>query len=156
MLLGYTSLIGPLSAADADRFVREWNTVAELLAIPRTQLWETAAELRAYVEDQLQAGVVAPVAASRAAARTVLAPPMPWPVLAPMAGVLDFMTTGFLPGGLRRAYGLAWPSSAERCFSRLCALVRGLHGILPRRLRVAPAFDLACRRLATSAALTER
>jgi uncharacterized protein (DUF2236 family) len=156
MLLGYQTLIAPLPRRQADRFVREWNAVGALLSLPRTCLWQTADELRAYVDGRMAAGVVAPVPASHIAARTVLRPPFPWPGLEPVSAALGFITAGFLPAPLRRAYGRSWSSLDERWFRDLCRLSRRLHPYLPRRLRVSPIYDLALQRLGSGPGLTDR
>jgi uncharacterized protein (DUF2236 family) len=146
MLLGYTTLIGPLDRRRADRFVREWNVVGDLLMLPHARLWQTAAELRAYVDGQIAAGVVTPVPASRVAARTVLQPPFPWPGLQPVSDALGFITAGLLPAALRSGYGIPWSARQERSFRAVCCLSRRLHPYLPRRLRMSPIYDLAQRR----------
>ncbi len=147
MLLGYETLVKPLPRPDADRFVEEWNVVGELLSLPRTCLWATAAALRAYLEERMASGMVAPVAASRRAARTVLHPPFPWPGLEPASQALGFMSAGFLPASVRRDYDIAWSALQVRYFRDLCRLSRRLHPYLPRRLRASPIYDLAQQRL---------
>ncbi len=146
MLVGYQALVGPLARAKQDQFVREWNRVGEALALPADRLWQTAADLRAYVRHQTNALVVTPVEGSRRAAATVLRPPFPWPVLSPASPALAFMTAGFLPAPLRCGYGLAWSRRDERVFQNACALLRRLHHVLPRRFKVAPLYDLAAGR----------
>jgi uncharacterized protein (DUF2236 family) len=147
MLLGYQALIGRLTRAECDRFVREWDSVASLLGVRPAHPWRTSSDLYAYVDAQMAAGLVHPVESSRLAGRTVLNPPFPWPGLRPASHLLAFMTAGFLPPPLRGGYQLSWTATDQRVFDDLCAVSRALHPHLPRRLRMSPLYDLARQRL---------
>jgi len=146
-LVSYESLLGRLSQADVDRFVREWNAVAELLGVLPSEPWRSRNELDAYVEGQIASGIVRPVPAAVRAARVVLAPPLPWPALAPVARTIAFLTTGSLHPRLRAGYGLRWTSEREALYRFVCTATRRAAVTLPRRLRVSPLYDLARTRL---------
>src|SRR6202521_1621636 len=50
MLAAHDALVGSLSAAERDAFVREWDAVARIMGLPRRRCWPDAAALRGYVE----------------------------------------------------------------------------------------------------------
>ena len=146
ILVVFETLVGPLATPERDQFVREWTTVGELLNVGPAAQWSTAAALGSYVADQIARGTVAPVAVSKGAARTVLRPPMPWPVLGPLSLPSGFLTTGLLPEALRNGYGCRWTSRDQRLFRITCSTLRMIHPLLPRRLRVSPLSDSARKR----------
>ncbi len=94
---------GGLSAADSDRYVSEMVRMAELVGTPPELVPTSVAALRVYFRTVEL--VSSPI--SRAAARTVLAPPLP-ARLRPVWAVLDAAAIGLLPRQVRRLYGLPW------------------------------------------------
>lgn len=94
---------GGLSAADADRYVAEMVRMAELVGTPAALVPTSVAALRVYFRTVEL--VSSPT--SRAAARTVLAPPLP-ARLRPVWAVLDAAAIGLLPRQARRLYGFPW------------------------------------------------
>lgn len=125
---------GGLCEADADRYVAEMVRMAELVGTPAELCPTSVAALRVYFRSVEL--VSSPV--SRAAARTVLAPPLP-PKFRPLWAVLDAAVVGLLPAQARRLYGLPWvPAPAERPVQAAFAALFGT-----AKLVIPPAPDRA-------------
>jgi uncharacterized protein (DUF2236 family) len=155
LLVSYEALVGPLSVGAQNRVVRESQAVGERMGIDRSALWSDAPALRAYVAGQVACGSVRVVPASAQAARVVLRPPLPWPGLDRLSGVLSFMTAGLLPAAVRRGYGIRWTRRHERLHGLVCGAVRATHPVLPRRLRISRPYEIATGRLAGGGRLSE-
>ena len=135
MLVSHDAFVGGLSTRDADRFVREWDAVAALMGVPAGMLWRDRSELSAYVADSVSSGVVAPGAGSRLVAQTVLDPPVGSAGLRAAFDVLGFTTVGLLPSAVRRGYEIRWTPAHAGAHVALRSTIRGLHPVLPPRLR---------------------
>lgn len=61
---------------------------------------------------------------------------------------LELMTTGLLPGKLRRQYGLSWGLGDRATFTASLAAIAPAWRLLPQRLRLLPAYVDAERRVA--------
>ncbi|MFN2465636.1 MAG: oxygenase MpaB family protein [Candidatus Dormibacteria bacterium] len=146
LLVSHDRMVGGLTEADRDQFVREWEVVARLMGVPQRLLWPDHATLRRYVERQLGRGAAHPGEGSRLVAETVLHPPLPSPVLRPLMDALAFMSVGFLPPGLRKAYGIPWTIAHAAAHRSITITLRTTRAGLPRRLRVAPIYDFALAR----------
>lgn len=146
MLVAHDALVGGLSDVDRDTFVREWDEVARLMGLPRSQCWPNAATLRSYVDKEVQRGQALPGAGSREVAETVLHPPVRSKLLRPGTDTLAFIATGLLPAQLRRGYGLSWSPAHVAAFSALARSLRLATPALPRRLRISPVYDQALAR----------
>jgi uncharacterized protein (DUF2236 family) len=103
-VFAYRSYAGRLSDADADRYVDEMVSVAELLGLPAAMAPRSLGELRDYLHGveglQLTPG-------ARESMRLILAPPMPFP-LRPLWVLPASAAVASLPRFARRMYGLAW------------------------------------------------
>jgi uncharacterized protein (DUF2236 family) len=131
----------PLTDEDADRYVAEQVTAAELIGIPRADVPSTVAALAAYFERMRPVLAVTP--AARDAYRLIMLPPMPTWVrfltpAQPAWGGLAALSVALLPRWARRMY--AWPglgitdaaaTTALRAFRQ--AMLR-----LPQRARRSP------------------
>jgi uncharacterized protein (DUF2236 family) len=146
MLVAHDALVGGLTAADRDRFVREWDAVARLMGLQQTQFWADAAALRRYVDKEVRTGQALPGAGSREVAETVLHPPISSHLLRPGMDVLALVAVGLLPPQLRRGYGLRWTPVHAAAFSALTRSLRLATPALPRRLRISPVYNLALAR----------
>ena len=146
MLTAHDSLVGGLSRGERDAFVREWDGVARLMGLPRSQCWPDAAGLRRYVEDEVRHGQALPGAGSREVAETVLHPPVRSRLLRPGTDTLAFIATGLLPSHLRRGYGLTWTPAHAAAFAALTRSLRLATPAMPRRLRISPVYDVALAR----------
>ena len=147
MLASHDALVGGLDEADADRFVREWNSVAALMGVPRDRRWRTRAELSAHVAEGIRSGWVAPGRGSREVADTVMAPPLPSRMALPAWRLMVFTMLGLLPETLREGYDITWTPLHDAAHRALCIGLRAAHPGLPRRLRVSPVYDWATRRV---------
>src|SRR5579864_1942664 len=56
MLSAHDALVGGLTDAQRDAFVREWDAVAKLMGLPRGRCWRDTAALRAYIEEEVRRG----------------------------------------------------------------------------------------------------
>lgn len=154
MLVSHDAFVGGLSAADADKFVREWGAVAALMGVPASQLWPDRAALRAYVDERVATGVVAPGAGSRLVAQTVLSPPASSAQARAAFAVLAFTTVGLLPTQVRNGYRIGWTPAHTAAHAAMRLSVRNLRLVLPERLRRSPVYDRAMGR--TQGLLRER
>ncbi len=146
MLVSHDAFVGGLSNADADTFVREWGAVAALMGVPAARLWPDRAALRAYVDERVAGGVVAPGAGSRLVAQTVLNPPASSAQARAAFAVLSFTTVGLLPPAVRSGYGIGWTPAHTAAHAAMRLSVRRLRPALPERLRRSPVYDLAMDR----------
>ena len=146
MLVAHDALVGSLTGAQRDAFVREWDAVGRLMGVPRSRCWPDAAALRRYVAREVQRGQALPGAGSREVAETVLHPPIGSAWLRPGMDALALVATGLLPPELRRGYGLAWTPAHAAAFAALTRSLRLTTAALPRRLRISPVYDLALAR----------
>ena len=146
MITAHDALVGGLTPADRDGFVREWHAVARLMHVPAALLWDSHAEMRAYVDDQITRGPVRPGAGSRLVSRTVLRPPLPSAALRPLWDVVAFTTVGMLPAALRRGYGITWTPAHDAAHRAVRLWLRGARATLPERFRVSPVHQLALLR----------
>jgi len=148
LLVTHDALVGGLDEADRDRFVDEWRSVARMLHVPARLLWRDHGALRAYLERSISRRDVAPGPGSRLVARTILHPPLPSPALRPLWDLVAFTTVGLLPGEVRRSYGMPWSPAHDAAHCALRLWLRGVHPVLPRRLRISPVYDFAGARAA--------
>jgi uncharacterized protein (DUF2236 family) len=136
--LVYELLIGPLTAAERDRYCLEAAVMEPLLDIPEGMLPRTVAANDRYMRDMMGSGRIVIGDTSRALARTLLFPPratLVWPAFR----ALQIITIGLLPPRIRAEYGFAWGPREARAFSRWTAFLRMLHHASPRRVREWPA-----------------
>jgi uncharacterized protein (DUF2236 family) len=127
---GYRALVGPLSAADADRYYHDTKKIGVLLGIPREIYPARVEAFEAYVHRMIDSDALAVSADARQMARAVLRPGfrgVPQLAFAP----LTVLTAGLLPPALRRGYELKW-GGLERAAFAAC------RGILPHLVAVAP------------------
>jgi uncharacterized protein (DUF2236 family) len=146
MLVSHDAFVGGLSTADADTFVREWGAVAALMGVPASRLWPDRSALRAYVDERVATGVVAPGAGSRLVAQTVLDPPASSAQARAAFAVLAFTTVGLLPSAVRSGYQIGWTPAHTAAHAAMRLSVRRLRPALPERLRHSPVYDLAMDR----------
>ena len=145
-LVAYETLCSRLPAAEADRFVREWNSVAEDLGIPRDTLWSTREELRTYIDAEVESGRVSPGAGSRKVARSILESPVPSEPLRSAWPMLHLFSVGLLADRLRQDFGLDWGPSQRFAHRALVRTLRGLFRVAPPQLRRAGVATYAQRR----------
>ena len=140
-----------LTEAEADRYVAEQVTAAELVGIPRELAPSSTAELADYftrVRPQLRS-----TAAARATARWLFVPPMPTIVqVATPARAVWASAAGLafasLPRWARRMYGSPGLPTTDLGASLTLRWLRTASVVLPPALREPPAYRAAKQRLA--------
>jgi uncharacterized protein (DUF2236 family) len=145
----------PVSAADADRYVAEQVTAAELIGIPRELVPASVAELAGYFERMRPALRV--TTAAREAARFLFLPPMPaLPKLATPARAVWASGAGLafasLPRWARRLYGLPGLPTTDLGASVTLRSLRLASSALPATVREPPAYRAAKQRVARTPA----
>ena len=144
-LAAYRNYAGPVSDADADRYVFEMIRAAELVGLNSEDVPATFRELSAYLD-----GVtgLALTPAAKDGARYVLAPPMPL-AARPLWAIPSSAAVAILPDDVRRLYGLRWwPPSTPVVRAYVFAVLRLLNIALPPP----PAVRRALRRARSAAA----
>ena len=141
----------PVSAADADRYVAEQVTAAELVGIPRELVPASVAELAGYFERTRPALRVS--AAARETVRFLFLPPMPALVqLATPGRAVWASAAGLafasLPPWARRLYGLPGLPTTDLGASVTLRWLRLAASVLPATIREPPAYRAAKARLA--------
>ena len=136
--LTYERLVGPLTAAERDRYCAEAAIMEALLGIPEGLLPRDSAQLDAYVRDMLHNRRLSVSATSRALARDLLFPPG-WRLVWPFFRVLQLITIGLLPPAIREGYGFTWTARDARALTRWTRALRLLHDAAPRFIREWPA-----------------
>ena len=140
-----------VSAADADRYVAEQVTAAELIGIPRELVPSSTAELADYFTATRP--TLRTTAAARATARWLFVPPMPTLVqLATPARAVWASAAGLafatLPRWARRMYGSPGLPTTDLGASLTLWSLRTATSVLPAQLREPPAYRAAKRRAA--------
>ncbi len=124
----YRAYAGRLSDEDADRYVAEMVTVAELVELPRGMAPRTMGELHEYLRsvEGLQM-----TDAAREGMRTIFFPPMPLQYR-PLWGIVTTATVAIMPRWARRMYRLPWPPPATLPVRlNVFALTRAMNLVLP-------------------------
>lgn len=137
MLRVYERLVGPLTAAERDRYCAESAVMEPLLDIPAGLLPRNTIALEAYIQQTLGGDTIAVTDGSRALARAVLFPPR-WRLLWPAFRAVQLITLGLLPAHIRHAYGFAWTRRDARAMARWMAALRLLRRFVPPMLRQWP------------------
>jgi len=157
MLTTHRTVIGALKPGQGDRFVREWDAVAQLMGLSPGSTWGSESQMRTWIDRQLRSGVALPGPGSRLVARVILAPGTTGPAL---AKVTSLITSGMLPPPVRAKFGIRWSPAHEAAFRSLAFTIRAARPALPRALRVSPVYQFALARvsgeLLRGSARTER
>ena len=136
--LTYERLVGPLTAAERDRYFVEAAIMEPLLDIPAGLLPRNAAQLDACLAEMLDSGAIAVNPTSRRLARAILFPPG-WRLLWPAFRFLQLLTIGLLPPAMRERYGFSWTPRDAQALARWTAAVRLVRRVCPAPLREWPA-----------------
>ncbi len=137
ILLMYTSLIGPLTPEEQDRYYQESRIEAHLLGLQPRNMPATVEDLRRYVQEMIASDRLAATPQARRLAQTVLFPPLP-AIFRPALHLHFLLTCGLLPPAVRALYGFSWDQQHQYAFE---LTMQGLHSVLPHlphRLRVLP------------------
>jgi uncharacterized protein (DUF2236 family) len=126
-LVAYRRYGGRVSDADADRYVAEMVSAAELVGLARDEVPHDLATLRATLR-------AAPIEISDAAMRGmrfILAPPMP-ALARPLYAIPSAAAISLLPRKVRRLYGLPWfPPADPAVRLTTYSLLRAMNLALP-------------------------
>jgi uncharacterized protein (DUF2236 family) len=106
LLVTYEALVGRVSDADADRFVQEWNPIARRVGVRPEHTFHSRAQLRTYIDDEIERGAVGVGEGSRIVAETIFRPPLDH--IQPAWNRMLVFPLGLLPDSLRRQYGVRW------------------------------------------------
>jgi uncharacterized protein (DUF2236 family) len=134
----YERYVGPLTAAERDRYCLEAGAIGPLLGIPDGMLPRSDAALHRYLEERLAGGEIVVTELARALARDVIFPPVPR-VAAPIAALMRLPAIGLLPAAVREGYGYAWTPRHEALLRLSAASIRGLLHVTPSLVRHWPA-----------------
>jgi uncharacterized protein (DUF2236 family) len=145
----------PLTGEDADRYVAEQVTAAELVGIPAGDVPATVAELAAYVDRMRPSLAVTP--AARDAYRLILLPPMPTWVryltpAQPAWGGLASLAVALLPQWARRLYSLPGLGVTDAAATAALRGFRQTMLVLPDRARRSPIVRGGFERVSSAAA----
>lgn len=141
----YALYVGPLSAADHDRYCLEASGAEELLGAPAGSFPRSGVELERYLAAMLASGEVTVTDTARALAADLLRPPL----VAPLAPLLRLSTIGLLPHPIREQYGFPWDARRQTALRVGGRVVRGALRLTPPVLRHWPHARAAFRREST-------
>lgn len=141
----YRLFVGPLSAAEADRYCLDSSGIEARLGIPAGRLPRTESALRADLEAMLASGALEVTDTARGLAREVLAPPAPR-VLRPALWLAALPAVGLLPPSIRAGYRLPWDARRARALTLVAAATRVGLPLVPPPLRYWAVARRAMRR----------
>ena len=147
-LLMYRTYVGPLSPGEQEGYYQDMKVLARLFGTPNEAIPDTYADFVAWWRTMLDSDVICVTPEARELSATVLKPPLPV-VARPAWEVLNFVTAGFLPGELRRGYGLTWTPAHKALLAASAETVkRTVIPVLPDLARALPGARAAERSLA--------
>jgi uncharacterized protein (DUF2236 family) len=147
---GYRALVGPLSAADADRYYQDTKEIGVLLGIPREIYPASVEAFDAYLHRMIDGEALAVSADAREMARAVMRPGFRGvPQLAFLP--LSVLTAGLLPPALRRGYELKWGRLERAAFAACRGVFPRLVAVAPEPVRLLPPAREAYRRFRPAA-----
>jgi len=144
MLTTHRAVVGSLRPGQGDRFVREWEAVANLMGLPPGSTWSSEVQMKIWIDRQLRRGVALPGPGSRLVAGVILAPGVQGPALAKLTSLI---TAGMLPPRVRSQFGIRWSPAHEAAYLALTLSLRAARPALPRALRVSPVYEFATARV---------
>jgi len=147
---GYRSLVGPLSADEADKYYQDTKEIGVLLGVPREMYPASVEAFEAYLQGMIDRREVAVGADARRMSEVILHPEfrgVPRMAFAP----LTVITAGLLPPSLREGYGLSWGRAQRAAFAAFRAGLPRLLAIAPEPVRWLPPARDAYRRSRTAA-----
>ncbi len=151
----YALFVGPLTAAERDRYCAEAARLGPRLGVPAEALPDTAAALERYLRKMEREERLAVGEQARSLAAALLAPPGGW-WFAPALRLGRLTTVGLLPTPLREAYGFQWRPRDARRLRSAGAVLRAARRIVPPLLREWPAARGVPRRWPPHAAARRR
>jgi uncharacterized protein (DUF2236 family) len=128
--LAYELFVGPLPAAEHERYCQEARGFGQMLGIPEAMIPRNPVQVRAYIQDRLASGEIVVSDLARQLAHDILYPPFQ-PAYWPVARLIRLTTAGTLDPRLREGYGLTWTPRDERTLARWAGVVRSVRGASP-------------------------
>jgi len=142
----YDLLVRPLDDAERDRYYQDSKRFAKLFGIPERITPPDWPAFLEYYRSMLDSDVIRVGGPARELARFLFA--APHTMQRPLFGWLEIMTAGLLPERLRREFGFDFGSLERAVYRSSVLAISASYRHLPSRLREAPAYTKACRRLA--------
>lgn len=137
-LLVYERYVRRLSRAEKDAAWADYRVVGSLFGLPERHVPSTWDGFREYVEAMHSSGdLVVSEPARELALEVVMHPPAPW-TARPIVELLNQITVGLLPRGIRRQYGLRWDPLRGLLLLGGARYSRRLLGLVPDRMRYLP------------------
>ncbi len=133
-LLAYRLFVGPVTAAEADRYCVEASGIEPALGIPAGRLPRSEAQLRGYLDAMLASGVIEVTDTARRLSRDLLAPPAPR-IVRPALWLAALPAVGLLPPAIRAGYRIPWDARRERALRIVAGAARTGLPLVPPRLR---------------------
>jgi len=133
-LLAYRLFVGPVTAAEADRYCGEASGIEPALGIPPGRLPRTERQLREYLDAMLASGAIEVTDTARQLAREIIRPPAP-ALVRPALWLAALPAVGLLPPAIRAAYGLPWDGRRACALRILASATRGSLPLAPPALR---------------------
>ena len=140
-------VLGPLPGPVKEAYYQDSRQFARLFGIPEAMMPPTWAAFDRYVAETIASPTLTVAEPARAMSRFLFGD----------AGtgrrgrigrLVELVTTGLLPEKLRRQYGLSWGLAERAAFSASLAAIAPAWKLMPRRLRLLPAYVDAERRVA--------
>ena len=138
VILVYERLIGPLTAAERDKYCAEAFPIAVALAARENEVPRTWKDLRAYLDRMYASGSIVVGTQGHELAQAVLSPSGAW-MVAPATWINRLVTIGMLPPQVRAQYAMSWTPRHERRLGLIVSTVRLTRRLLPDAIALWPA-----------------
>jgi uncharacterized protein (DUF2236 family) len=130
----YELAVGPLTAAEKDRYHEENKVAAELLLLPRDIVPATYQDMTVYVDDMIGCGRLRMSDVAQEVADLIIHRVVPARIK-PIWHFVAFASVGTLDPRLRELYGFRWTSTQQRWLDMNLAMLRRSLPIIPNRFR---------------------
>jgi uncharacterized protein (DUF2236 family) len=139
-------LVGrPLEPAQLEAFWRDSKRFAGLFGLTEADLPERWTDFERYMEQTMASNLLGVGEPATAIATALLSARSR--TLSPFFRWYRAITAGLLPERFRRAYGLAWGRREQAVFAASVRALKSSYPLLPGRVRDAPAYTEARRRM---------
>lgn len=142
----YRAFVGPLTAAEADRYYQDTKEIGVLLGIPRQRYPDDVDAFRVYLDTMLDGGDACVGEDARRMGEVIMRPGFPGVPRMAFAP-LTVITAGLLPPTLREGYRLRWGRLERAAFEACRVGLRRLVAVAPAPIRLLPRAREAYRRL---------
>jgi uncharacterized protein (DUF2236 family) len=135
----YETLVGPLTALEAEGYYVEMQQVAVAFGLPLAEQPETLSDFRAYMSDTIESLTVTPIGVDLIT--FILRPRLPLRLdvpLAPLLSLQRLFTIATLPASLREQLGLSFTAADEERHARWQRRVHAVFRYTPFLLRTGP------------------